>query len=864
MPSNSSVKYQIDIAAATAHLTALNGGKDPGAEVFQVFHDPSKGKNGAAVLPLVWGDATVAEIEAWIARDYGVFITVNKTDGEGRKTRNAVECRALWIEVDAKDFTDPQLPRYVLERLNEAFPPDLVVESSPGNFHIYWLNDGSIPGREDKWTTFDRLMEGLGVVTGGDKNARDVVRVLRLAGAWWQKGDMGRAPFQSRIVQDTRVAGACQAAAREVDLKTALDAFLGSPEAAALGEYVGARRAKGKEKKARKRQGAGIGALRPLSYAGYHAPYREAFLWLLRNWREDRKVFDHGHSEWTNAGFDDGEETSILPVGYALRAACHPWYDEADGVVRTALMEALTSCSVNSSVDGLYDYTEEQVWHAHGVNWEATVRDGSKCGWSFAFRHLVDPAAVDDIFSTIGDDVSDEDREDLRENMREASRWVRIDEARKRFIYVQSMNKLWDMEKGVLVSPEVFNNTDAGLKIAPHGTKGVESAWSRLANAGRRAADSLTYRPRQPAIVRELASDEDCVNTWRRSVDPIQGATADVWVRHGMWLFGEKQFTRLSKWLAYHFRHSCKIGWSPIIVGPQGVGKDAFFAPIRHALGFHNVACIEFSQLTARFNADWATKEFIIVNEASSKGDRNRTPASIYNDIKTLFSSLPPTRAIEQKNQPIWHAPNIQNGGILTNHWDAIALEPDDRRFDVYQCLPSERPDNSLEFFGPYFAWCPRDDDASFEAHAKRQKAAGEVLGYLASLDLADFNPEEAEMSDAKRRMIGAHLPRNATTTLTAAFEEDGAFEGWDVIQVQDAVAQLRREGFMLDARAAAEILKEHLGWTRKRVEKGVYWVKGVAMHLSPKDLATRLENLRNSRPVPTVVDVFAGADTGF
>jgi hypothetical protein len=81
-------------------------------------------------------------------------------------------------------------------------PPDIVVESSRGKFHCYWLNDGSVT-----LDNFDILQQQLGDQFGGDPQARDLSRVLRLPGSWHQKVSkqgMRSQPFQTRIIKGAR------------------------------------------------------------------------------------------------------------------------------------------------------------------------------------------------------------------------------------------------------------------------------------------------------------------------------------------------------------------------------------------------------------------------------------------------------------------------------------------------------------------------------------------------------------------------------------------------------------------------------------------------------------------------------------
>ena len=117
----------------------------------------------------------------------GVFVAINEPDGAdpyNRKRENIRRIRAVWQD-DDKGWSG-ELP----------LEPSLVVETSPGKFHRYWLV-------EDDWATdvhgraeFHRTMAGMAKNYGCDPSAKDLSRVLRVPGFWHRKGK----PFLVRIV----------------------------------------------------------------------------------------------------------------------------------------------------------------------------------------------------------------------------------------------------------------------------------------------------------------------------------------------------------------------------------------------------------------------------------------------------------------------------------------------------------------------------------------------------------------------------------------------------------------------------------------------------------------------------------------
>jgi hypothetical protein len=170
---------QPDLAQAERFLTCL----DEEAEffTFQTFDDLKQRKD-QSLAKILHGTLEQHHTDLgrlqW--RRAGVYVTVNATDGKGRKLANMVKPRAIWCEWDRCGEALPQWP----------LDPQVVVESSPGKFHCYWF------AWDLEWADFDLLMQVM-VAWGSDKNAKDRARVLRLPGFWHQKSDP---PWQVRIV----------------------------------------------------------------------------------------------------------------------------------------------------------------------------------------------------------------------------------------------------------------------------------------------------------------------------------------------------------------------------------------------------------------------------------------------------------------------------------------------------------------------------------------------------------------------------------------------------------------------------------------------------------------------------------------
>lgn len=113
----------------------------------------------------------------------GVFVTINRTDGQGRKAGNITSVRAAFVDLDGP-------PLAVLD--TAPLPPHILVESSPRRYHAYWVLD------ELSLTQFSAIQEVLAKRFGGDPTVKDLPRVMRLPGFYHWKHN----PFLTHIISE--------------------------------------------------------------------------------------------------------------------------------------------------------------------------------------------------------------------------------------------------------------------------------------------------------------------------------------------------------------------------------------------------------------------------------------------------------------------------------------------------------------------------------------------------------------------------------------------------------------------------------------------------------------------------------------
>jgi hypothetical protein len=115
-------------------------------------------------------------------RGAGVFITINQTTGRQRRKEDVVEIRSVFVDLDGA----PLRPVY-----DHHIQPQIIVETSPGKFHVYWLTY-DVPLDD-----FRAIQLALAERFNGDQTVCDLPRVMRLPGFFHRK----REPFQTRIIR---------------------------------------------------------------------------------------------------------------------------------------------------------------------------------------------------------------------------------------------------------------------------------------------------------------------------------------------------------------------------------------------------------------------------------------------------------------------------------------------------------------------------------------------------------------------------------------------------------------------------------------------------------------------------------------
>lgn len=125
---------------------------------------------------------------------FGVCVRAIK---EGtKKAVKSVWC--LWVDVDAKDFLGGKTE--ALERIKQfPIPPTIIIDSGNG-FHLYWLLKEviQIEGQDDIFK-IESYLKGVANAIGGDSQAAELARILRIPGSKNLKDPL--APLPVKIIE---------------------------------------------------------------------------------------------------------------------------------------------------------------------------------------------------------------------------------------------------------------------------------------------------------------------------------------------------------------------------------------------------------------------------------------------------------------------------------------------------------------------------------------------------------------------------------------------------------------------------------------------------------------------------------------
>ncbi|MEE8607483.1 MAG: bifunctional DNA primase/polymerase [Nitrospiraceae bacterium] len=336
-----------------------------------------------------------------------------------------------------------------------------------------------------------------------------------------------------------------------------------------------------------------------------------------------------------------------------------------------------------------------------------------------------------------------------------------------RFTYVVGLERFVDMDDPT----QRFSKSQLADLYKQDGGFG-----KRCVNAApeNRLVESITFEPGLEFIV------ERKLNVWRSSGITSEEGDVGQFLCHSEYLIPEdRERAHVLNFLGHIVQKPReKVLHALLLYGMQGIGKSYLARVLELTLGQHNVRVIGMPELSSSFNAWVEGVQVVRVEEVMMLGRRE-----LMNKLKPLITES--TITINQKGLPTYTIPNRVNLLFFSNHYDALRLDADDRRYCVIHC-PGERQSN--DYYQQLFRWTDNNAPA--------------LLHYLQNRDLSGFNARglpirttaRAEMVEASQDPLTAMIEARVdalehpfecdlvvTAHIVEALAADRAFSGLKV-----------------------------------------------------------------------------------
>lgn len=812
-----------DLSQAIRFLKAL----DPSADVrslvcdypdgfsFQTFDD-AKGRKDPRLASVLHGELSTVSARLTKLNNYraGIFVTINETDGQGRKLSNIVRVRAVWVEDDAG--LGIELP----------LEPHLISETSPGKFHKIFLVDG---------LTHDQHQQVQKVLVeqyGSDPNAKDLARVLRVPGFYHCK----EKAVMVRLIHES---GAEPYSAAEI-----LEAFKADPSAVIA------------------KPTANTSISNTVSSSDDYTPISESE--PLPDINATNAVFylpdpgNQSYSEWRDVGMALHHQFRGSDVGLHL-------FDEWSQNVRA--YQGFEDIEASWKAFGKRKEGPEITFRSLVQAHNAQKIEEKKIDFSVACdkgKKLIDKCddanillqdVAPKIWRLAGDNVAIEKefiatlirryaelkpgltllrsealkalkRKPQRDSGEEHSHRERMPtpDWADGWVWVSEPEIFFSIKKRSVVSYSAFKNHFSSKLPDDDGAR--DAARFVLDNDLIPKVFRTMYMPNcEPLFTHEGVECVNSCNMLHRAIipDEIDNQEAvDIFKRHlelvcGGW---NREAHILANWLALAGGNPpTKIRWSPLLIGAVGDGKSVFNEFMVAALGNTNCQTISSSLImnsAQSGQSGWAEGAcFGFIEELKWHG-HNRYDAM--NALKPYITNdIVPCRKLFKESITI---PNTMNYFATSNYLDGAPLEEGDRRFFALQSQ-LDKAEIDREYFDRLFGAIRKD--------------CGSILRWLVDIPFhADFRPNgEAPMTDTKQEIINM-VSDDMPAIIMEIIEDDNAPEYCKEVILFDALYTRLTNSFsgvQLDNKRKLITTLSQMGYvslSRVRVngERHSLWVK--------------------------------------
>ena len=297
------------------------------------------------------------------------------------------------------------------------------------------------------------------------------------------------------------------------------------------------------------------------------------------------------------------------------------------------------------------------------------------------------------------------------------------------YVFIKKEDKYYDLMAHISLSKSALNESYIRTHTGKKG--GLPKMVTLLGqHPDRKIADDYTWLPSPHGSEEHILIKDGgttYVNTWKGfAVSPIEGDISQ-WLKLVEFLLpNEKERNIYIDRLAFDIQHpDRKCNWHPLFVGRRGVGKDLVVAPMLRVFG-ESAGSLTNQEVQSDYHDALVKKKFLIYSEV--KGLRGQSlefmkEATTNGNTKMLMN-------IKYGGQIL--QPALWSFQFNTNHYDAIELDKNERRFFCFEKIEALKDHFSSEEIEKMANQIKYDDDFP-----------SAFMYYMLQRDLSKFNPNE-------------------------------------------------------------------------------------------------------------------------
>lgn len=250
-------------------------------------------------------------------------------------------------------------------------------------------------------------------------------------------------------------------------------------------------------------------------------------------------------------------------------------------------------------------------------------------------------------------------------------------------------------------------------------------------------------------------------------------------------------------WMAYQVQWpGRKVRWAPMIQSTEGAGKTLIAEILKGVLGPEHVRVIDGTAIKSGWN-EWSFGNQVVVLEEVKVSGTSKY--EVMNSLKPLITN--DSISINERFRNQREVPNITNYIVFSNHHDALALTPGDRRYFVLKS-PLQTKAQVLALGEEYFATI-----FNFLKHRP-----GAFRAFLMDWEISDdFDPNgHAPRTEYVQDMVNDSANELTATVRRLLLEGDYPLVQFDIVSataLKNAVVTI--EGVKATMQQIAQVLRE-------------------------------------------------------